>query len=165
MSSATPRPATPRNKPWPGKPTRPPRRAARAETGTLAGVPAGLPALTRAAKLTARAGRVGFDWPDAQAVLRKLDEEIAEVRAELPDADPERLADEVGDLLFVLANLARKLDLDPETCLRQANQKFARRFNAMEQDVVSTGKILSDLSLENMEAIWQKIKQNHNSKR
>ncbi len=140
-------------------------RAARAETGTLAGVPAGLPALTRAAKLTARAGRVGFDWPDAQAVLRKLDEEIAEVRAELPDANPERLADEVGDLLFVLANLARKLDLDPETCLRQANQKFARRFNAMEQDVVSTGKVLSDLSLENMEAIWQKIKQNHNSKR
>ena len=140
-------------------------RAARAETGTLAGVPAGLPALTRAAKLTARAGRVGFDWPDAQAVLRKLDEEIAEVRAELPDANPERLADEVGDLLFVLANLARKLDLDPETCLRQANQKFARRFNAMEQDVVSTGKVLSDLSLENMEAIWQKIKQNHNPKR
>jgi ATP diphosphatase len=140
-------------------------RAARAETGTLAGVPAGLPALTRAAKLTARAGRVGFDWPDAQAVLRKLDEEIAEVRAELPDTNPERLADEVGDLLFVLANLARKLDLDPETCLRQANQKFARRFNAMEQDVVSTGKVLSDLSLENMEAIWQKIKQNHNSKR
>jgi ATP diphosphatase len=140
-------------------------RAARVETGTLAGVPAGLPALTRAAKLTARAGRVGFDWPDAQAVLRKLDEEIAEVRAELPDANPERLADEVGDLLFVLANLARKLDLDPETCLRQANQKFARRFNAMEQDVVSTGKVLSDLSLENMEAIWQKIKQNHNSKR
>ena len=140
-------------------------RAARAETGTLAGVPAGLPALTRAAKLTARAGRVGFDWPDAQAVLRKLDEEIAEVRAELPDANPERLADEVGDLLFVLANLARKLDLDPETCLRQANQKFSRRFNAMEQDIVSTGKTLSDLSLENMEAIWQKIKQNHNSKR
>ena len=140
-------------------------RAARAETGTLAGVPAGLPALTRAAKLTARAGRAGFDWPDAQAVLRKLDEEIAEVRAELPDANPERLADEVGDLLFVLANLARKLDLDPETCLRQANQKFARRFNAMEQDIVSTGKTLSDLSLENMEAIWQKIKQNHNSKR
>jgi ATP diphosphatase len=140
-------------------------RAARAETGTLAGVPAGLPALTCAAKLTARAGRVGFDWPDARAVLRKLDEEIAEVRAELPDANPERLADEVGDLLFVLANLARKLDLDPETCLRQANQKFARRFNAMEQDIVSTGKTLSDLSLENMEAIWQKIKQNHNSKR
>ena len=99
-------------------------RAARAETGTLAGVPAGLPALTRAAKLTARAARVGFDWPDADAVLDKLDEEVAELRAELPSGDPERLADEVGDLLFVLANLARKLDLDPETCLRQANLKF-----------------------------------------
>ena len=74
-------------------------RAARAETGALAGVPVGLPALTRAAKLTARAARVGFDWPDAAAVLEKLDEEIAELRAELPAGDPERLADEVGDLL------------------------------------------------------------------
>ena len=87
-------------------------RAAKAETGALAGVPVGLPALARAAKLTARAARVGFDWPDASAVLSKLDEEVAEVRAELSDAKPERLADEVGDLLFVVANLARKLDLD-----------------------------------------------------
>ena len=108
-------------------------RAARAQTGSLAGVPEGLPALTRAAKLTARAARVGFDWPDAAAVLDKLDEEIGELRAELPAGDPARLADEVGDLLFVLANLARKLDLDPETCLHQANQKFERRFNSMEQ--------------------------------
>ena len=92
-------------------------------------MPANLPALTRAAKLTARAARVGFDWPDAEAVLAKLDEEVAELRAELPGADPVRLADEVGDLLFVLANLARKLGLDPETCLRQANLKFYRRFN------------------------------------
>src|SRR6185437_6378279 len=75
-------------------------RATRAETGTLAGVPAALPALTRAEKLTSRAARVGFDWPDAAAVLEKLDEEVAELRAELPAADPERLADEVGDLLF-----------------------------------------------------------------
>jgi nucleoside triphosphate diphosphatase len=133
-------------------------RAARAETGTLAGVPSGLPALTRAAKLTARAARVGFDWPDAPAVLSKLDEEVAEVRAELSDANPDRLADEVGDLLFVLANLARKLDLDPETCLRQANLKFARRFNAMEQHVASKGKALAEISLEDMESVWQKIK-------
>ncbi len=135
-------------------------RAARAETGALAGVPVGLPALTRAAKLTARAARVGFDWPDASAVLSKLDEEVAEVRAELSDAKPERLADEVGDLLFVIANLARKLDLDPEACLRQANLKFQRRFNAMEQDTASAGKTLSDMSLADMEEIWQKIKQN-----
>ena len=118
------------------------------------------PALTRAAKLTARAARVGFDWPDASAVLSKLDEEVAEVRAELSDAKPDRLADEVGDLLFVVANLARKLDLDAEACLRQANLKFTRRFNAMEQSAASAGKALSDMSLEDMEGIWQKIKHN-----
>jgi ATP diphosphatase len=135
-------------------------RAARAETGTLAGVPAGLPALTRAAKLTARAARVGFDWPDADAVLDKLDEEVAELCAELPSGDPARLADEVGDLLFVLANLARKLDLDPESCLRQANLKFLNRFNKMEQVADRAGKDLSEMSLEDMEELWQKVKQN-----
>ena len=133
-------------------------RAARAETGTLAGVPAGLPALSRAAKLTARAARVGFDWPDADAVLTKLDEEVAELRAELPSGDPTRLADEVGDLLFVLANLARKLDLDPESCLRQANLKFSNRFNKMEQSAASAGKALFEMSLEDMEDSWQTVK-------
>jgi nucleoside triphosphate diphosphatase len=135
-------------------------RVAKAETGALAGIPVSLPALSRAAKLTARAARVGFDWPDASAVLGKLDEELAEVRAELLDAKPDRLADEVGDLLFVVVNLARKLDLDAEDCLRQANRKFARRFNAMEQNVASAGKTLSDMQLEDMEAVWRKIKQN-----
>jgi nucleoside triphosphate diphosphatase len=133
-------------------------RAARAETGTLAGVPAGLPALTRAAKLTARAARVGFDWPDADAVLDKLDEEVAELRAELRPGDPARLADEVGDLLFVLANLARKLDLDPESCLRQANLKFLNRFNKMEQIADKAGKGLTEMSLEDMEELWKKVK-------
>ena len=135
-------------------------RATRAETGTLAGVPVGLPALTRAAKLTARAARVGFDWPAADAVLDKLDEEVAELRAELPSGDPARLADEVGDLLFVLANLARKLDLDPESCLRQANLKFLNRFNKMEQVADRAGKGLSEMSLEDMEELWQKVKRN-----
>ena len=135
-------------------------RAARAETGTLAGVPTALPALTRAAKLTARAARVGFDWPNAEAVLEKLDEETTELRAELSAADPARLMDEVGDLLFVLANLARKLNLDPETCLRHANRKFARRFQAMEQAADSTGKGLAEMSLEEMEASWRRVKQN-----
>ncbi len=134
-------------------------RAALSHTGTLAGVPPGLPALTRAAKLTARAARVGFDWPDAAAVLDKLDEEVAELRAELPAADPLRLTDEVGDLLFVLANLARKLDLDPEACLRHANAKFATRFNKMEQEAANEGKMLTQMSLEEMEVLWQKIKQ------
>jgi nucleoside triphosphate diphosphatase len=133
-------------------------RAAQAHNGTLAGVPVGLPALTRAAKLTARAARVGFDWPDPAAVLDKLDEEIAELRAELTDADPERLADEVGDLLFVLANLARKLSLDPEECLRGANRKFTRRFNAMEDSTANEGKTLSEMTLDEMEARWQAVK-------
>lgn len=134
-------------------------RVARAETGTLSGIPVALPALTRAQKLTARAARVGFDWPDAAAVLDKLDEEVAELRAELPGADPARLADEVGDLLFVLANLARKLDLDPERCLREANQKFARRFGFIEQALAAEGRQPAEASLDEMEALWVAAKQ------
>lgn len=137
-------------------------RAGRAETGTLAGIAPGLPALTRAAKLTRRAARVGFDWPDAAAVLDKLEEEAAELRHELrSDAegpDPERLRDEVGDLLFVLANLARKLDLDPEDCLRGANAKFERRFRHMEQALASEGKTPSDLTLDALEMLWRSAK-------
>ena len=133
-------------------------RAARRQTGALAGVPVGLPALTRALKLTNRAARVGFDWPDAEQVLEKLDEEIQELKAELSDANPARLTDEVGDMLFVLANLARKLNLDPETCLRHANEKFSRRFNAMEQDFEMQAKSLRELSLAEMEAGWQRVK-------
>jgi ATP diphosphatase len=133
-------------------------RVARRQSGTLAGVPTALPALTRAVKLTNRAARVGFDWPDADQILGKLDEEIQELRAELSDAEPTRLTDEVGDLLFVLANLARKLNLDPETCLRHANEKFHRRFNAMERDFEAQAKSLSELSLEEMETGWQRVK-------
>jgi nucleoside triphosphate diphosphatase len=133
-------------------------RLARAETGALAGVPVALPALTRAEKLTKRAARVGFDWPDADAVLDKLDEEIAELKAELPGADPARLTDEVGDLLFVLANLARKLDLDPETCLRHANDKFHRRFEAMERLLAAEGRDLKSERLDAMEEAWRAVK-------
>ncbi len=133
-------------------------RAARAEHGTLAGVPQGLPALTRAAKLTARAARVGFDWPDAASVLDKLAEESAELHAELDHADPARLADELGDMLFVLANLARKLGLDPETCLRGANAKFARRFGAIEAALAATGRVPQEASLAEMEEAWQQAK-------
>jgi len=126
--------------------------------GTLAGVPGALPALIRAQKLTARAARVGFDWPDAEAVLEKLEEEIAEVRAELPGADKTRLADEVGDLLFVLANLARKLGLDAETCLSESNRKFERRFNGVEERLALEGKMPKDATLAEMEAHWQGVK-------
>jgi ATP diphosphatase len=133
-------------------------RQARAETGTLAGIPPGLPALTRALKLTRRAARVGFDWPEAGAVLDKLEEEAAELRAELPAADKARQADEVGDLLFVLANLARKLDLDPEACLAAANAKFERRFTAVERRLAAEGEAPQDAGLEAMEAAWAAVK-------
>ena len=121
-------------------------------------MPVGLPALTRAEKLTKRAARVGFDWPDAAAVLDKLDEEIGELKAELPGADPARLTDEVGDMLFVLANLARKLNLDPEACLRHANDKFARRFDAMERGFDAQGRSMANMTLPEMEAGWQAVK-------
>lgn len=133
-------------------------RRARAETGTLAGIAVGLPALTRARKITARAARVGFDWADAEQVIEKLEEEIAELRAELPGADPARLADEFGDILFVAANLARKLHLDPEACLRQANAKFARRFGQVEAALAAEGRTAEEASLAEMEALWQQVK-------
>ena len=137
-------------------------RATRAETGTLAGIPTGLPALTRAAKLTRRAGRVGFDWPDAAAVLDKLEEEAGELRVEIQkapqDLDRAAMRDEVGDLLFVLANLARKLDLEPEDCLRGANRKFERRFGFIEQTLQYEGKSPGDSTLDEMESLWLEAK-------
>jgi ATP diphosphatase len=133
-------------------------RVARAESGVLAGVPAALPALTRAEKLTRRAARVGFDWPDVAAVLAKLDEEVAELRAEFAEADPDRLEDELGDLLFVLANLGRKLKLDPEAALRRANAKFTARFTAVEQLLAARGTTPAEAGLDAMEAAWQQVK-------
>ena len=138
-------------------------RTARAEIGTLAGIPIGLPALTRAMKLTARAARVGFDWPDAAAVLDKLDEETTELRAELTGADPARLQDELGDMLFVLANLARQLKLDPESALRHANRKFARRFGAVESALADQGRTPAEATLEEMETLWQSVKKQENN--
>ena len=133
-------------------------RAARQEGATLAGIPAALPALMRAEKLTRRAARVGFDWPDAAAVLNKLEEEAAELRAELFHASPQRLADEAGDLLFVLANLCRKLGLDAEACLRGANEKFERRFGAVEAALAAAGRTPGDATLAEMETLWQQAK-------
>jgi ATP diphosphatase len=133
-------------------------RAQRRQCATLAGIPLGLPALTRAEKLTRRAARVGFDWPDPAAVLDKLEEEAAELRAELPAASRARLADELGDLLFVLANLCRKLELDAETCLRAANRKFERRFGAVEASLAAAGRTPAEATLPEMEALWQAAK-------
>ena len=133
-------------------------RAARQQNGVLAGVAPGLPALSHALKLTTRAARVGFDWPDAAAVFDKLQEEITELQAELPNADPARMADEMGDLLFVTANLARKLGLDPEACLHQASAKFTRRFNGVEAALARDGLTPADASLALMEAHWVAVK-------
>ncbi len=156
FSEAATRDAATQTVAWEGQKSA--ERAARKQFGALAGVPNALPALTRAVKLTNRAARVGFDWSDAGQVLDKLDEESRELRAELPLADPLRLTDEVGDLLFVVANLARKLKLDPEACLRHANEKFSRRFNAMEKIFEQQGTHLSELSLQQMEHGWQQVK-------
>ncbi|GGC53196.1 nucleoside triphosphate pyrophosphohydrolase [Siccirubricoccus deserti] len=133
-------------------------RSSAKDDGVLAGVPAALPALTRALKLTRRAARVGFDWPDTDSVLLKLTEEVEELRAEIPAAKPERLADELGDMLFVVANLGRKLGLDPEACLQAANAKFARRFNAVEAQLAERGATPAEVGLETMEAEWQAAK-------
>ncbi len=133
-------------------------RARTNQARTLDGVAASLPALTQAVKITRRAARIGFDWPDASTVLDKLTEEIDELRAELPGGHVARLADELGDVLFVVANLARKLDLDAEACLRQATAKFTRRFNAVEDRLAAEGRAPIDATLADMEAHWRQVK-------
>lgn len=133
-------------------------RHLRAQAGTLDGIAESLPAVATAAKLTARAARVGFDWPDAGAVLDKLEEEIRELRAELPEASPARLQDELGDMLFVLVNLARKLRLDAEACLDGANRKFIRRFRFIEAALAGMGKVPADSDLAEMDGLWDQAK-------
>jgi ATP diphosphatase len=135
-------------------------RAAKTTTpvSALDGVAVTLPALTRAEKLSARAARVGFDWPSLTELFAKLDEEVAELQAEIPSAAPERLADEMGDLLFVMANLCRKLGLDSEATLRAANAKFTRRFQSVEARLAAEGRGPAEASLDEMEAHWAAVK-------
>jgi len=122
----------------------------------LDGVALGLPALLRALKLQKRAARVGFDWPSTLQVFEKFVEEIAELQSEIEtDGDKERMTDEIGDLLFVLVNLARHLEVDPEGALRHANAKFERRFRAVER---AFDHDLAGVSLARMEAAWQRAK-------
>ena len=139
------------------------RRAKAATEGrppsVLDGVARGLPALTRAAKLQARAARVGFDWPDAVPVLDKIAEEIDEMRAELrAGAAPERLADELGDLLFACVNLARHAEVDAESAVRGANAKFERRFRRVEALLAERGRRPADSTLDEMDALWDQAK-------
>ena len=127
-------------------------------TGALAGVPVGLPALTRAVKLQEKASKVGFDWNDARLVLDKIREEIGEVDAALAEGDKAAVADEVGDLFFALANLARHLDVDPEAALRGTNEKFTRRFAYIEQQLGHQGRTAAQATLDEMEALWVEAK-------
>ncbi len=133
-------------------------RAGKAERGTLDGVAIGLPALLRALKLQKRAARVGFDWPSTTDVLEKIVEEsreLVEARETLPQ---DKIEEEYGDLLFVMANLGRHLGLDPEAALRAANAKFTRRFEAVEAKLAERGKTPSQSDLAEMDALWNQVK-------
>lgn len=134
------------------------KAAERGRTGVLAGVAAGLPALTRAIKLQNRAARVGFDWPDAGAVLDKIAEETAELVEARDEGDAGAVAEEYGDLMFVMANLARHLGVDPEAALRAANAKFVRRFEAVEAALAARGRTPAQSNLAEMDALWDAAK-------
>lgn len=141
-------------------------RAARGETGerrTLDGIPAALPALTRAQKLQEKAATVGFDWANVRNVLAKIVEESREIEPVLDD--PKAAAEEIGDLLFAVVNLARHAGIDAESALRSANVKFQRRFRSIEDALVSQGRSPADASLDEMEALWQAAKSRERTNR
>jgi MazG family protein len=135
--------------------------ARRATKTTLSGVPKTLPSLLRAYEISARAAAVGFDWARPADVIEKIEEEVAEVRREVESGatgDLSRAEEEMGDLLFAIANLSRKLAIEPEAALRRANDKFTRRFEAMERALMDRGRSFGDVSLAEMEEEWQRVK-------
>lgn len=133
-------------------------RAAKAQTGVLDGVAPGLPALLRAHKLQKRAARVGFDWPQTAHVLDKIVEEARELEEARDKLDPDEIEEEMGDLLFVMANLARHLGVEPEAALRRANAKFTRRFARIEALLSEAGKTPEQSDLAEMDALWDRAK-------
>jgi len=131
------------------------------EKTTLSGVPKTLPSLLRAYEISSRAAAVGFDWTKAEDVLDKIEEEVAEVRSEVESGATGHLSraeEEMGDLLFAITNLSRKLGIEPEGALRRANEKFTKRFEAMERAFSARGQILSETTLNEMEEEWQRVK-------
>ncbi|APZ54560.1 nucleoside triphosphate pyrophosphohydrolase [Salipiger abyssi] len=136
-------------------------RAAKAEKGVLDGVAMGLPALLRAVKLQKRAARVGFDWPSTDQVIDKIVEEAQELREA---TEPDHIEEEFGDLLFVMANLARHMKIDPEAALRATNAKFTRRFGAVEAALAKKGRRPEDSTLEEMDALWDAEKRREKEK-
>jgi tetrapyrrole methylase family protein/MazG family protein/ATP diphosphatase len=133
-------------------------RAGKERHSILDDVPPGLPAMTRAVKLTKRAARVGFDWPSTDQVMAKLREELEELQVEIDASDLPKARAELGDLLFVVANLARKLDVDPEDALRASNAKFERRFHHIEKALTERGKRPDQSNLEEMDGLWDEAK-------
>lgn len=133
------------------------RAEAGVERSALAGVPRTLPALLRAFEIGARAASAGFDWAGAGDVVDKIEEEVEELR-HAAAGDPAHVEEELGDALFALANLARKLGVEPESALRRANDKFTRRFEALERSFAGKGRAMSEAPLEEMEAEWQRLK-------
>ncbi|WP_291842449.1 nucleoside triphosphate pyrophosphohydrolase [Maricaulis sp.] len=134
------------------------RKASDKGESLLDDVPVALPALKRAQKLQKRAATVGFDWPDAERVLDKVDEELAEVREAMAAGDAEAVAEEIGDLIFVCTNLGRKMKVDVEAATRSANAKFERRFRHIEVTLSARGQRMQDTSLEAMEDLWDEAK-------
>jgi ATP diphosphatase len=135
-------------------------RAAKGETDTsaLAGVPGGLGALQRAVKLQKRAARVGFDWPTVEPIFEKLDEEVDELKQAIALEDADNIEEELGDLLFVLSNLARKLDVDPDMALRRSNLKFEQRFRGMEALAAEREMDFPTLDLDEQELLYREVK-------
>jgi len=134
------------------------RGTADPSAGVLDDVPVGLPALTRAVKLGKRAATVGFDWPDVAGVRAKVDEELGELDAAAASGDRDEIAAEMGDLLFSVANWCRHLTLDPETCLRSANERFTRRFRGVESDVAASGRPWSSHDAAALDELWRRAK-------
>lgn len=130
----------------------------KAKDSTLDDVPVHFPALLEGLKLTKKAAKTGFDWENADQVFDKLDEEIGELRHAIASGDTEHAAEEIGDLLFVVLNLARHLDVEPETALKKTNRKFRQRFKFIEDHLKLEGRTLQDSNLEEMDALWNKSK-------
>ena len=133
-------------------------RNQKGRSGAMADVPLALSALIRAQKLQKRAAKQGFDWSDVQGVFKKIDEELEEVRQEIPAQNKEKLTEEIGDLLFTCVNLSRHLGVDAETALRQANRKFESRYTAMEQSAENNGDSFQSITAEQKEQLWQQAK-------
>lgn len=129
-----------------------------ASASVMDGIPRALPALVRAANVQKKAARVGFDWPDASGVIDKFREEVAELSAEIGSGDAKRIEHELGDILFTAANMARKLGVEPELALEQANQRFIARFRHMELAVAPSGRKLEDLASAELEQLWADAK-------